>query len=142
MHFRKAILLAGALLAFCLHAPAQQPSVNTGTVYVIRSMGMTGAAIPFNIFADDQLICKLHNQRYSIHTLPEGQHTFSVQNTGLGSHKKSHNISITVKADEAVYLTVVDEGQLNLKELTANSGIETLKRVAETRNCLPKKKGK
>ncbi|RQO31131.1 hypothetical protein DBR32_10535 [Taibaiella sp. KBW10] len=129
------------LLCLCFNGIAQKPAA-TGIVYVIRPMNYTGSIIAYNIYADDQLVCKLKNQRYSVHTLPVGNHTFSIKNTGLGNHSMSKPIPITVKADQAVYLDVVDEGQLNLKELTAPSGIESLKSVAEMKNCLPKQKTK
>jgi len=51
----------------------------TGKVHFIRSTGFYGSAVAFRVFIDDQLVCKLNNNRYSIHEIPVGQHNILVE---------------------------------------------------------------
>jgi len=114
----------------------------TGQVYFLRSTNSVGSMVAYKIYIDDELVCNLKNKRYSLHNVPAGEHTVSIQNTGLASHAKSRPLKITVVPDKSNYLVVVNGSELYLQEAVESSAQELLKRVAVTRECLPKKKGK
>lgn len=113
-----------------------------GQVYFIRSLNYVGSAVPYNFYIDDELTCKIKNKNYSVHTLPVGSHSITVQNTGLGSHHISRALNINIEEGKAVYVTVVNASGLYLEEVTASSGESLLKTVVLTRQCLPKSKKK
>ncbi|WP_316838456.1 DUF2846 domain-containing protein [Pedobacter gandavensis] len=115
----------------------------TGQVYFIRSTNSTGSAIAYKVYIDDKLVCNLKNKRFSVHDIAAGEHTVSIQGTGLGSHAKSRPFKINVTADKSNYLVAVNGPDLYLVEAVEPSAQELLKKVAPTTACLPAdKKGK
>ncbi len=52
------------------------------TIYFIRSTGLQGGAVPFSTFIDNQRICKLNNNRYSVHEINPGKHNITMQFRG------------------------------------------------------------
>jgi transcription initiation factor TFIIIB Brf1 subunit/transcription initiation factor TFIIB len=114
----------------------------TGQVYFLRSTNSIGSMVAYKIYIDDELVCHLKNKRYSMHNVPAGEHTVSIQNTGLASHAKSRPLKITVLPDKSNYLVVVNGSELYLQETVESSAQELLKRVAATTKCLPSDKKK
>lgn len=113
-----------------------------GQVYFIRSTNSAGTLVPYKVFIDDQLVCHLKNKRYSQHSISPGEHTVSIQNTGLASHTKSRPLKINVVAGKNNYLIAVNGSELYLQESVESSAQELLKRVAATKECLPSGKKK
>ncbi|NRF37464.1 DUF2846 domain-containing protein [Pedobacter foliorum] len=114
----------------------------TGQVYFLRSTNKVGSLLAYKVYIDDELVCHLKNNRYSLHNVPAGEHTVSIQGTGLGSHAKSRPLKITVLPDKSNYLVVINGTELYMQEAVESSAQELLKRVAVTRECLPEKKDK
>lgn len=113
-----------------------------GQVYFLRSTNNVGSLLAYKVYIDDELVCHLKNNRYSLHSIPAGEHTVSIQNTGLASHAKSRPLKITVLLDKSNYLVVINGPELYIQEAVESSAQELLKRVAATRECLPEKKDK
>ena len=110
-----------------------------GSVYFLRSTNEIGSMIAYKVYIDDQLVCNLKNKRYPMHGVPVGDHTVTIRNTGLSRHTKARPLKIKVLADKNNYLVVVNASQPYLQETVESSALELLKRVAETRQCLPAK---
>lgn len=115
-------------------------SQETGQVYFIRSTNNVGSAVAFKVYIDDKLICNLKNKHFSVHDIAAGEHTVSIQGTGLGSHAKSRPLKINVTADKINYLVAVNGPDLYLVEAVESSAQELLKKVVITKTCLPSEK--
>jgi len=129
------LFLAIAVIYLCSSFKPQA----TGQVYFMRSTGMEGTIITYKVYLDDTLVCHLKNNHYSLHAVTPGEHTVSIQNTGLGNHKKSRPFKIKVVAGKSNYLSVKNQSGLGLDELAENSGLELLKKVLVTEQCLTAK---
>jgi len=129
-----------AILVSCLFSAfkGQDP----GQVYFIRSTDNNGTLVPYKVFIDDQLVCHLKNKRYSQHSLSPGEHTVSIQNTGLASHTKSRPLKINVVAGKSNYLVAVNGSDLYLVGSVESYAKELLKKVVATKECLPAGKKK
>ncbi len=137
MKFR---ILASLFLTVCIvYLFSAFKSQDNGQVYFMRSTGIEGTIIPYKVYIDDTLVCHLKNKHYSVHSIAPGDHTVSIQNTGLGSHKKSRAFKIKVIAGKSNYLAVRNQSGLGLEELVENSGLDLLKKVLVTQECLTAK---
>lgn len=112
----------------------------TGQIYFMRSTNEIGSILAYKIYIDDKLVCHLKNKRYSVHDVTVGEHTVSIQGTGLGSHAKSRPLKITVTADKSNYIAAINGPGLYLLEAVESSAQELLKKVAVTKDCLPSEK--
>jgi len=135
----KLSLIAFFFVCCIQYVKAQQ---NTGKIYFIRATDYVGTLINYGFYIDDQLVCKLKNNHYSIHDVPAGEHKVSIQNRGYGKRKKSQPLTINVKEGENNYLSVGSASSLYLQEITASSAEELLKKVAINSKCLEGEKTK
>jgi hypothetical protein len=113
----------------------------TGTVYFMRSTGWNMTTGSFNTFIDGELACKLNNNRYSIHQLPEGTHQFSVQFMGKKSKEKIQRIDLNIQAGKTYYLQLIYEhgallDKLYLEEVTESTAKRLMGRLEEDKKCL------
>lgn len=134
---KKIKVLALVLCCITFYQVAQAQN-NTGKVYVIRSLNYVGSAVNIHVYADDSLVCKIKNKRYSVHELPAGEHTFKVQNTGLSNHKKSVGLKVVVEPGKINYIAITSGNALGLMELTPASGEQTIKPLITMKSCLGK----
>ena len=111
----------------------------TGQVYFIRPANTVGSLIAYKVYIDDQLVCHLKNKHYSLHNVTPGEHTVSIQNAGLGSHKKSKPLKINVVAGKSNYLVSINGSNLIIEETVENSGKDLLEKVVSTKECLTSK---
>lgn len=111
-----------------------------GLITVIRDGNYVGSAVPFKIFLDGKLVCRLKNHKYSVHNITEGEHTLTIANTGLGSHKVSRGFKVNVVSGQTNYVSVVNARDLFFEEVTQKSGEDIIKRLVEQKDCLGKKK--
>ncbi len=82
-------------------------SKTTGQIYFLRSTGMPGAATNFKAFIDETLVCKINNDRFSVHDVAPGKHTCSVQFGGKESKKGAEKLEVVVEAGKITYVQVV-----------------------------------
>ncbi|NCD71155.1 hypothetical protein [Mucilaginibacter agri] len=137
MKFIKSLLSVALLTFICLSAYSQTP---TGQIYFMRSTGYNGAAVNVRIYVDDQLVCKLKNNRFSIHDMAVGKHVVTVQPTGISNGKKSDPITVEVAEGKANYVNVVQRvsgyaSYLSCEEVTQSSADNTLKKIKQTTDC-------
>ena len=137
---KKQILFILLFLCFFLCSKAQDKNINEmATVYFMRA---TGAAAfgTFNTFIDDSLVCHLNNNRYSIHPLHSGLHTFQVRFNGKKTNKKHQILSLEVEANKKYYIFIDIKshayyGSLSLLEITENSAKKMFASLKEDSNC-------
>ncbi|PTS98746.1 hypothetical protein DBR11_14085 [Pedobacter sp. HMWF019] len=115
----------------------------TGQVYLIRTTGYTGSAVNYKLYIDGQLVCKLKNKSYSIHSISVGDHTISVSSGGISNGKKSAPLKITVAEGKINYISVVStqagySNKITCQEITKNSADPLLAKATENKNCLAK----
>jgi hypothetical protein len=116
-------------------------NATTGKIYFLRSTGFALYNAPYKVFIDNQLVCKVKNNKYSIYDLKEGTYECSVQFHGTKSKEGTKKFKFTVSPGKIVYM------QLSIKvgfvaadvfceEITENTGIEKIKSLELTANCL------
>ncbi len=96
----KAIHVVLPLLFICSIANGQ----STAKLYVYRATGYNGSAVGYSLFVDDTLVCKLNNNRYSIHDIAPGERKISTQFYGKGSKDKAESITIMVESGRTYYV--------------------------------------
>lgn len=134
-----------SLLAIMLTVSFNSFSQNkSGQVYLIRSTGYTGSAVNYQLFIDNQLVCKLKNKTFSIHDISIGEHTVSVVSGGISNGKKSTPLKIIVAEGKTNYVSVVSTqsgyvNKLTCQEITQNSADPLLAKATQNKNCLPVK---
>jgi hypothetical protein len=113
-----------------------------GQICFIRPGGYTASAVPFRVFIDDGLVCKLKSKNYSTHTVNVGNHTVSGQNTGLTLDKGSKPFTVKVAEGKITYISVVwVSNKVMCQEITENSAMEELKKSKPASNCSDKVTG-
>lgn len=135
----KNIIAFLSLAVVLLVSSAFKPQ-ETGQIYFMRSTNNVGALIAYKVYIDDQVVCHLKNQRYSVHNIAAGEHTVSIQGGGLGSNKISRPMKITVEAGKSNYMVAINGKDLYMQEVVETSAQDLLKRLAATAECLPGKK--
>ena len=75
-----------------------------------------------------------------MHNLTPGDHTVSIQNSGLGSKQISLPMKINVQAGKSNYMVAINGKNLYMQEVVESSAQVLLKRLAATEECLPKTK--
>lgn len=108
-------------------------------LYFIRSTGFQGSLFAFMAFIDDEVVCKLNNNRYSIHEVAPGEHTVSVQFYGKKSKKEAEHFKIVVESGKTYYVQMIYQDNLfsNLycQEVTENSAKPILDKLKEDTAC-------
>ncbi|MFT7385510.1 MAG: hypothetical protein ACI82E_000261 [Nonlabens sp.] len=97
------------------------PSIINGdlkaTIYFIRATGFMTSVTPFTAFIDKQLVCKLNNNKYSIHQVDPGKHIFTVQFDGNEAKAKAEPITINVEAGKTYYVQMLLQASLVVSNL-------------------------
>ena len=107
-----------------------------GKICFIRPGGYTSSAVPFRVFIDESLVCKLKSKHYSYHTVNTGDHTIAGQNTGLTLDKGSKPFTVKVTEGKTTYISVVwVSNKVMCQEITENSALEALKNSKPSSNC-------
>lgn len=131
--------LASTFLALCFFTTIY--AQDTGTVYLMRKTGISGTATAFTAFIDGELVCRLNNKRYSLHEVPVGEHTITVQFGGKKAKDKAEPITVIVKPGEPTFIQMVMEvrafiNNLYCQEVTEGSARPVLRQLKEDTKCL------
>ena len=109
-----------------------------GKVYLMRSTGFEGSGLAYRTFIDGQIVCKLNNNKYSIHEVTAGEHYLSVQFYGKNSNKGAKKLLITVESGETYYFEVL-HGNMDqypyLEQLIENTAFIRMRRLKEDTKC-------
>ena len=128
------LLIVVMLSSFCLSQETK------GKVYFIRSTGFQGSASAFTAFIDKQLVCRLNNNKYSIHEVDPGEHVFTVQFGGKKAKEKAEPITINIEAGKTYYIQMIFQtgvfvNNLYCQEVTENSAKTILVNCVEDTDC-------
>jgi hypothetical protein len=141
---KQIIFLAVATLA--ASAPVCSFSQNKkATVYFIRETGLPGATFSFKAFIDSTMVCRLNNNRFSVHEVSAGVHSFHAQTLGKKAADYPERITMELEEGKTYYVRMVyvDKlliDKLYVEEITANTAQMKLKKCKEDSNCLPESK--
>lgn len=80
-----------------------------GKIMFMRATGYMGSASAIRVFIDEEFVCKLSNNKYSLHEVPPGTHVCSAQFGGKTSKDKAEQFEVDVQPGETVYMTLVLE---------------------------------
>jgi hypothetical protein len=75
-------------------------------IYFIRRTGLNSFAEAIDIYIDNKRVCKLANDRFSIHTIKEGDHQFGVRETSGHTTGTLHPVKIQISKGEIYYLAI------------------------------------
>lgn len=139
------LLFLSFSLFFSLMCQAQIENNTTekkenGTVFLIRSTGFTGSAVPFNVFIDDILVCRLMNNYYSAHMIAPGVHKFSVQFTGKKSKNNAEKLEVIIEAEKKYFIQLTFQSgafanNVYCQEITENSAKQAFKKLRGADSC-------
>ncbi|HLP35973.1 hypothetical protein [Lacibacter sp.] len=135
-----------AVVALAASAPVCSFSQDKkATVYFIRETGMPGFALGFNAFIDSAVVCRLNNNRYSVHEVSAGVHSFHAQTMGKKEAKYPERIVLDLEEGKTYYIQMVyvDKyfvDKLYVQEITSGTAQVKLKKCKEDTKCLAEKK--
>lgn len=85
---------------------------NPSTIYFLRKSGYSGSMVGYEIFIDENSICKLNNSKFITRELPPGTHNFSVQFYGKTSKTKAEKLEINCEAGQTYYIQVTQNSKV------------------------------
>ena len=139
---KKTILLLIITFSFSFSANAQETNnKETGKIYLMRSTGFALYNAPFKIFIDGELVCKLKNNKFSIHDLSEGFHECAVQFNGTKLKEKTEKFKVTIIKGKLTYVQVSIKvgfaiSKVYCEEVTENTALQKIKMMEEEAKCL------
>lgn len=112
----------------------------TGKIYFLRSSGLVGFYAPFNTYIDDELVCDLHNKKYSIHEVSAGNHECNVTFDGLKIGEKAEKCLIRVESGKITYVQFfLKNGFFSFRiygeEISEATAKEKMKKMKEDTKC-------
>lgn len=112
----------------------------SGKIYFLRSTGYEASAIAFKVFIDEQNVCKIKNNKYSIHDVSPGKHICSVQFGGKTSKKSAEKFEVVVEPGKSVYINIVlrsgsVENNTYCEEITENTAKKMIGELSQNTKC-------
>lgn len=108
-------------------------------IYILRATGFGGSLVNFRAWVNDSVMCKLANNRYSVHTIRPGTYTFYA--TSFDTYKmKENGFEMQVEAGKTYYFRMVVKKRmfdsfLYLQEITENSATSIISKSKQQRDC-------
>ena len=123
-----------------LKSKAQSDTTQLAKVYIIRATGYTGSLVNLRAMIDDQLFCKIKNNRFAVAWVKPGSHKFFVTSWDGPSKKEKLGLEIPIEAGKIYYLRMVMkqrffETQMYFEEITENSAAPLLAKHKEDKEC-------
>lgn len=140
---KKIILLFICILSIFLEDDvyAQNDTLrSTAKIYIIRATGHDGSLVNFRVLIDDELYCKIANNRYSIISIRPGKYTFYVTSWAKPKKKKPLGLELEVERGKTYYLRMVIKDlyykdPYYFEEITSNSALPLLEKYKEDIDC-------
>lgn len=140
---KKIIFFLICILFICLthDVYAQNDSLrSTAKIYIIRATGFDGTLVNFRVLIDDELYCKISNNRYSIINIRPGKYTFYVTSWAKPRKKKPLGLELEVEKGKTYYLRMVIKDlyykdPYYFEEITYNSALPLLEKYKEDTDC-------
>ena len=130
------------VFSFSLTMNAQEEEKKeTGKIYLIRSTGFALYNAPYKIFIDGKLVCKLKNNKFSIHDLSEGVHQCAVQFNGTKLKEKTEKFEVTIIKEKLTYVQISIKvgfavSKVYCEEVTENTAKQKIEKMSEDTKCL------
>jgi hypothetical protein len=130
-----AIALVSALSFTHIENPSQAPADDMATVYIYRVGQFNAAAANWAIFADEQKICKLSNNKFIMQKVKPGKHVYTAKIGGIGLLKKETEIEIEAEAGKSYYIACnvkqsITRSRLELLEVTKSSADKQMAKMS------------
>ena len=108
-------------------------------IYFIRKAGSMVISA-YKTFIDEELVCRLKSNNYSIHEVSPGKHIFSVQISGTKYKESPHRVEMITEPGKSYYFLILLEGSgitndLNCLEITENAAKKEMRYLPEARDC-------
>lgn len=131
-----------SILSFTLVKTTAEKSDDPATIYIYRVGQFGAAANNWSIFADEQKICKLSNNKYIMHKVKPGKHVYTAKIGGVGILKKETEIEIEAEAGKSYYIACnvkqsFTRVRLELVEVTKSSADKQMAKMSLD-NCQEK----
>lgn len=134
-------LLTIFVFTFFATASYSQESIGTdiATVYLIRDTKSMGSLTSFNVFIDNELVCKLKNHHYIKTNLAIGSHKFSVQMSGSKAKSAVDHFELELEKDKIYYFKVETPssimGSSSFIEITNHTAEKMIPKLDEQEGC-------
>lgn len=92
------------LSSFSIFAQDVLTPSGSSTIIFIRDTGFHGSLTPINAFIDDEIVCRLNNECYSIHEIDPGEHTFWVTFMTTKPGALADRVEINTKPGKTYYI--------------------------------------
>lgn len=113
----------------------QNSAANTddfATVYIYRGGQFFGSALNYAIFANEEMVCKLSNNRYIEYKAKPGKLSLTAHRGGVEVFKKETGLDLNVEAGKKYYVkgdqkSSITRTRLELSEVTENTANRDMK---------------
>lgn len=134
------VFLVFFMITSTVKAQETEQKTENGKIYFLRSTGFAGSAQAFKTFIDEEFVCKLNNKKYSIHEVPAGKHSCSVQFGGKKSKEGAEKFEVLVEPGKITYVQVVFEtgmwiNNIYCEEVTENTAKKKMEQMIEDTEC-------
>ncbi len=131
------ILLIIGFLMLSLSVFAQD--VKQGQIYFIRYTGATGILYNDRVYIDNKQVCKLKNNKYSVHEVTTGEHIITIKGGGIQTVNETP-LKIIVEEGKINYIEIVShsgviETEVYCQEINENSADVILKKTKKVKDC-------
>jgi len=102
------------------------------TVYIYRGGQFFGSALNYAIFANEEMVCKLSNNRYIEYKAKPGKLSLTAHRGGVEIFKKETGLDLNVEAGKKYYVkgdqkSSITRTRLELSEVTENTANRDMK---------------
>lgn len=134
--FSVVMLLCLSVLGSAFRADSAQNTIHStddfATVYIYRGGQFFGSALNYAIFANEEMICKLSNNRYIEYKAKPGKLSLTAHRGGVELFKKETGLDLTVDAGKKYYVkgdqkSSITRTRLELSEVTENTANRDMK---------------
>ena len=130
------ILLCSSILGAAFRTDSIQNDSTSAddfaTVYIYRGGQFFGSALNYAIFANEEMVCKLSNNRYIEYKAKPGKLSLTAHRGGVEIFKKETGLDLTVEAGKKYYVkgdqkSSITRTRLELSEVTENTANRDMK---------------
>ena len=133
--FASMTFLAGILFFNSGYCEAVKTNGDTTYIYVYRVGQLTGAAVNWAVFLDDQRKCKLSNNKYIRLVVAPGKHKINAKIGGVGFLKKETEVEIEAESGGSYYIACnikqsITRTRLELMEVTKGTANKQMAKIS------------
>lgn len=130
------MLFCFSMLGSAFRTDSIQKNTNStddfATVYIYRGGQFFGSALNYAIFANEEMVCKLSNNRYIEYKAKPGKLSLTAHRGGVELFKKETGLELNVEAGKKYYVkgdqkSSITRTRLELSEVTENTANRDMK---------------